>query len=113
MYKRGPSNITANVVIAYNKWSQDGSCISTIYTLTISNVQPSDEGWYCCVATNDYGSMEECTWLEVNSKLHNYVTSGLVYSQGAGGQVYIYVGKRNTSVSKFLLKYYFYYNLIL
>ena len=23
---------------------------------------------YCCVATNDYGSVEECAYLEVNSE---------------------------------------------
>ena len=62
--------LSSKAVISYNKWSSpdDGSCISTIYTLNISNVQPLDEGWYCCVATNDYGSVEECAWLEVNSE---------------------------------------------
>ena len=67
-YKGNTSNITTRAVISYNRWSDDGSCISTVYTLNISNVQPSDEGWYCCVATNDYGSVEECAYLEVNSE---------------------------------------------
>jgi len=69
-YKRS-ANITTNAVISYNRWSEDG-CISTIYTLNISNVQLSNEGWYCCVATNNHGSVEECAWLEVNSELNIY-----------------------------------------
>ena len=69
-YKRNTVNLTSNAVISYSSWSspEDGSCISTIYILSIVNIQPSDEGWYCCVATNDYGSVEECAYLEVNSK---------------------------------------------
>ena len=43
-----------------------------VYTLTVYNVQPSDEGWYCCVATNEAGSTVDCAWLEVNSKLYTY-----------------------------------------
>ena len=47
-----------------------------IYTLTMYNVQPSDEGWYCCVATNyiynEAGSTVNCAWLEVNSKSYTY-----------------------------------------
>ena len=37
-------------------------------TFSIGNTQPSDEGWYCCVANNEYGDVEECAWLEVDSK---------------------------------------------
>ena len=51
--------------------------------MNVSNVQLSDEGWYCCVVTNDYGSVEECAWLEVNSKqfsLLMYYTYYIVYS---------------------------------
>ena len=40
------------------------------YSLTMNNVQPSDEGWYCCVATNEGGSTMQCAWLKVNSKLY-------------------------------------------
>ena len=43
---------------------------TSAYNLAVSNVQPSDEGWYCCVATNQGGSRTDCAWLEVNSKLH-------------------------------------------
>jgi len=37
-------------------------------TFSIGNTQPSHEGWYCCVATNECGDVEECAWLEVDSK---------------------------------------------
>ena len=43
---------------------------TSAYNLAVSNVQPSDEGWYCCVATNQGGSRTDCAWLEVKSKLH-------------------------------------------
>jgi len=36
---------------------------------SISRIQPSHEGWYCCVASNECGSVQECAWLEVDSKL--------------------------------------------
>ena len=42
-------------------------------TYSINNTQPSDEGWYCCIANNECGSVEECAWLEVDSELsENY-----------------------------------------
>ena len=47
-----------------------GEGTTDVYTLTINNVQPSDKGWYCCVATNEGGSTMDCALLEVNSKLH-------------------------------------------
>jgi len=34
----------------------------------INNTQPSFEGFYCCVAINEVGSVQECAWLEVDSK---------------------------------------------
>ena len=34
----------------------------------INNTRPSFEGFYCCVATNEVGSVQECAWLEVDSK---------------------------------------------
>ena len=45
-----------------------GEETTDVYSLTVYNVQPSDEGWYCCVATNEGGSTMDCAWLEVNSK---------------------------------------------
>ena len=44
---------------------------TSVYNLAVYNVQPSDEGWYCCVATNEAGSTVDCAWLEVNSKLQH------------------------------------------
>jgi len=35
---------------------------------SINSTQPSDEGLYCCVATNECGAVEECAWLEMDSK---------------------------------------------
>jgi len=43
---------------------------TTVFNLAVYNVQPSDKGWYCCVATNEGGSTVHCAWLEVDSKLH-------------------------------------------
>ena len=49
---------------------------TSVYNLAVYNVQPSDEGWYCCVATNyiynEPGSTVDCAWLEVNSKSCTY-----------------------------------------
>ena len=39
------------------------------YQLQIPKVKLSDEGWYCCIATNQQGKTEKCAWLEVASKL--------------------------------------------
>ena len=47
-----------------------GEETTDVYSLTVHNVQASDEGWYCCIATNEAGSTMDCAWLEVNSKLH-------------------------------------------
>ena len=47
-----------------------GEQVADVYNLVVNNVQVSDEGWYCCVATNQGGSTTSCAWLEVNSKLH-------------------------------------------
>ena len=56
--------------ISYEKWqfSSLGGQITMINHLAISSVQPSDEGWYCCLATNERGTVEECGWLEIDSK---------------------------------------------
>ena len=47
-----------------------GEGTTDVYSLTMNNVQPSDEGCYCCVATNEGGSTMDCAWLDVNSKLY-------------------------------------------
>ena len=53
-------------------FSLPGGGTTDFYSLTMNNVQPSDEGWYCCVATNEGGSAMQCAWLEVNSKLYYF-----------------------------------------
>ena len=40
----------------------------------INNTQPFFEGFYCCVAINECGSVQECAWLEVDSKLLGVMT---------------------------------------
>ena len=42
---------------------------TTIYEITIFNVEEANEGHYCCVASNGCGSTTKCAWLEVDSKL--------------------------------------------
>ena len=46
-----------------------GKETTDVCSLTVEHVQPLDEGWYCCIATNEGGSKMNCAWLEVNSKL--------------------------------------------
>jgi len=41
---------------------------TTMYEIKIFNIQETDEGQYCCVASNDCGSTTKCAWLEVDSK---------------------------------------------
>ena len=55
--------------VHYVVFSQLGKETTAVYNLAVYNVQPSDEGWYCCVATNEAGNTTDCAWLEVNSKL--------------------------------------------
>ena len=63
------------------KWERNDSSIlspnstyggrdDTIHSLSILNVQVMDEGHYCCVASNECGSITRCAWLEVDSKLY-------------------------------------------
>ena len=44
-----------------------GNVATIVNNLAIYGAQVSDEGWYCCTATNEGGSTTECAWLEVNS----------------------------------------------
>ena len=69
-WNRHDGNLSKNAVKSYvheNFFSPLGSEATLIYSLALPNVQLSDEGWYCCVATNEAGSTTKCTWLEVNS----------------------------------------------
>ena len=56
--------------VTYDEWqfSTLGRYFTTVSHLAVSNALPSDEGWYCCLATNERGTVKECAWLEVNSK---------------------------------------------
>ena len=61
-------NLSQNAVKSYvheNFFTSLGSEATLVYNLAVPNVQLSDEGWYCCVATNEAGSTTKCTWLEV------------------------------------------------
>jgi len=46
---------------------------------SINNTTPSDEGWYCCVVTNECGAVEECAWLEIDSELLERYSSMYFY----------------------------------
>jgi len=48
-----------------------------VNSLMITKVQLSDEGWYCCVATNECGSTEHCAWLNVNGMLNCSIHNAL------------------------------------
>ena len=50
--------------ISYDKgqFSSFGGHFTIVSRLVISNVQPSNEGWYCCLATNERGMVKECAW---------------------------------------------------
>ena len=63
-----PSN--SSIFFQDKSFPADSSCFTTIYELKIVNAQVIDEGWYCCVASNDCGNIRECAWLEVDSKLY-------------------------------------------
>ena len=67
-----------SAIISCDEWqfSTVGRHFTTGNHLTIPNVQPSDEGWYCCLATNERGTVKECAWLEVNSK---WLPTGIMY----------------------------------
>lgn len=60
-----PENSINNVIVQN---------LPTMYSLIITNAQVSNEGNYCCVATNECGAEDtiSCAWLEVKSK--EYIT---------------------------------------
>ena len=75
-----PSAVKSYVIKQFLYFKQ----IVLTYQLTIPNVQLSDEGWYCCLATNECGTTEKCVWLEVNCKfciafsIHNLMRKTMV-----------------------------------
>ena len=65
------------------KWKKTKELLSSVKTIFVQNeaveysiniTQPSDEGWYCCVATNECGAVDECAWLEMDSKSSTLAT---------------------------------------
>ena len=69
-WNRHGGNLSQNAVKSFiyeDFFNSLGSEGTLVYNLALPNVQLSDEGWYCCVATNEGGSTTKCTWLEVNS----------------------------------------------
>ena len=63
-------NLSDNIFKSYahkNFYNSFGSETALLYDLAIHNVQPLNEGWYCCSATNEAGTTTDCMWLEVNS----------------------------------------------
>ena len=45
------------------------SYTTTMYQFQISNIHISDEGLYCCVASNECGNTTRCAQLEVDGKV--------------------------------------------
>ena len=68
-WTKNASYLSTSAVTSYisKNFSYLDSTVLT-YQLTIPNVQLSDEGWYCCLASNECGTTKKCVWLEVNSK---------------------------------------------
>ena len=69
--KNGTSILPSTSVQSFQKWSSfEGIGYATyVHQLTVSNVQPSDEGSYYCLAINECGVTRSCAWLKVKSKL--------------------------------------------
>ena len=69
--RKSNATIPSSAIKSYKRWpfARFLGHITAVYHLEIMNIKPSDEGWYCCVATNECGFAKECAWLEVNSKI--------------------------------------------
>ena len=75
-----PSN--SRVFFQNKSFPADTSLFTTVYELKIFNAQVIDEGWYCCVASNECGDNVGCAWLEVDSKLLYRKTFTVKYIRG-------------------------------
>ena len=64
------ASLSQSAIKTYKRWqfSSFRGQIAAVYHLVVMNIKLSDEGWYCCVATNECGYIKKCAWLEVNSK---------------------------------------------
>ena len=70
-WKVNKGGIPPTAIESYDAWQYSTlGQTTTINNLTMMNVKESDEGWYCCVVTNECGNVQECAWLEVDSKLN-------------------------------------------
>jgi len=69
--KNDTLQLPLNAIQSFKRWSssKDIGYTTYVYQLTVSNVQPSNEGSYCCLAINECGVTRSCAWLEVKSKL--------------------------------------------
>ena len=75
-WMKNTSNLSASAIKSYITRSiLYFNQIVLTYQLTIPNVQLSDEGWYCCLATNECGTTEKCVWLEIISKYYRFKNS--------------------------------------
>ena len=64
---------------------------TNVYNLEVYNVQPSDEGSYCCKATNEGGSSVCCAWLEVNSKSHYLCIKCVTCKDEISSEIFIFI----------------------
>ena len=70
--KNDTLQLPSNTEQSFKRWSssEDIGYTTYVYQLTVSNVQLSNEGSYCCLAINECGVTRSCAWLEVKSKLY-------------------------------------------
>ena len=66
-----------NSAIYYENKPLINAINTTVYELTLFNVQETNEGHYCCIASNGCGSTSACALLEVDSKLQYCVLNML------------------------------------
>ena len=61
---------SSSVFFQDKSFPADNNWFTNMYELRIINVKVIDEGLYCCEASNECGTIRECAWLEVDSKLY-------------------------------------------
>jgi len=66
-YNRSSASPILNATMTYDHINILGGT-TAVHNLTISDVSLSDEGEYCCIATNECGSVMKCAWLNIYSK---------------------------------------------
>ena len=66
-WNKHDGNLSQTAVKSYIHKNFLNRTATLVYDLAVHNVAVSDEGWYCCTATNEGGTTTECAWLEVNS----------------------------------------------